>query len=232
MIKAILFDFGQTLVDSADGFRLAEKEAQKKIYLDLQMTDWNKFISIYRKVRTEFYTNSIMSRVTIWTEVYRRFSVQVNSRKLETWEHDYWEIAKSKTTPFSETEQVLEKLHLKYRLAIITNTQGQKTTEKHRISLFPKIEKFFMDIIVAGESGIPPKPDSISFLKCLKNLGVSPYDAVFVGDDWEKDISGARNAGIQPIWIQHHSVQRNWPNKKTLVPIITSLDQLLHFKFA
>jgi len=28
MIKAILFDFGQTLVDAADGFRAAEKAAQ------------------------------------------------------------------------------------------------------------------------------------------------------------------------------------------------------------
>jgi FMN phosphatase YigB (HAD superfamily) len=28
MIKAILFDFGQTLVDSSNGFRAAEKEAQ------------------------------------------------------------------------------------------------------------------------------------------------------------------------------------------------------------
>ena len=29
MIRAVLFDFGQTLVDSADGFRLAEKKAQE-----------------------------------------------------------------------------------------------------------------------------------------------------------------------------------------------------------
>ena len=30
MIKAIIFDFGQTLVDSADGFRSAEKIAKEK----------------------------------------------------------------------------------------------------------------------------------------------------------------------------------------------------------
>ena len=29
MIKAILFDWGQTLVDSAQGFRAAEKQAQR-----------------------------------------------------------------------------------------------------------------------------------------------------------------------------------------------------------
>jgi hypothetical protein len=32
MIKALINDFGQTLVDSADGFYKVEKEAQRKIF--------------------------------------------------------------------------------------------------------------------------------------------------------------------------------------------------------
>ena len=32
MIKAVIFDFGQTLVNSADGFRTAEKQAQDKLF--------------------------------------------------------------------------------------------------------------------------------------------------------------------------------------------------------
>ena len=32
MIKAVIFDFGQTLVDSAEGFRSAEKQVEKKIF--------------------------------------------------------------------------------------------------------------------------------------------------------------------------------------------------------
>ena len=37
MIKAILFDFGQTLVDSADGFRAAETIAKEKIFLEREI---------------------------------------------------------------------------------------------------------------------------------------------------------------------------------------------------
>ncbi len=43
MIKAILFDFGQTLVDSSDGFRQAEKDAQAVIFQDLEITDHDAF---------------------------------------------------------------------------------------------------------------------------------------------------------------------------------------------
>jgi HAD superfamily hydrolase (TIGR01549 family) len=110
---------------------------------------------------------------------------------------------------FAETEQVLKERHSKYLMAIITNTQRQKTTQKYRISLFPKIKKFFMDVFVAGESGMLAKPNPNPFLIHLKKMGISPLEAGFVGDDGEKDNRGTREAGIQPIWLQHHSVQRN-----------------------
>ena len=227
MIKAILFDFGQTLVDSANGFRAAEKEAQVKIFNDLDITGWEEFISVYRTVRREFHANSKLSRVAIWTEVYCRFSKFVDTQLLEKWEHDYWDKVKAETTPFPETEQVLGNLDSKYLMALITNTQGQKTTYKHRINLFPQLERFFKTIIIAGESGLPPKPDRIPFMICLKNLGITPDEAVYVGDDWRKDICGARDAGIRPIWLQHHLVRRTWPDVKSFIQVITSLDQLL-----
>jgi HAD superfamily hydrolase (TIGR01549 family) len=227
MIKAILFDFGQTLVDSAKGFREAEKEVQVKIFNDLDIMEWEEFISVYRMVRREFHANSKLSRVEIWTEVYNRLSKFVDTQLLEKWEYDYWNKVKVETTPFPETEQVLRNLNLKYLMALITNTQGQKPMYEHRINLFPQLERFFKTIIIAGESGIPPKPDCVPFLTCLKNLGVTADEAVYVGDDWQKDICGARDAGIRPIWLQHHLVRRTWPDMKSLIQVITSLDKLL-----
>ena len=227
MIKAILFDFGQTLVDSAAGFRLAEKEAQDKIFKNIGIPEWEKYISVYRNIRKEFHAKSNLSRIAIWTEVYCRFSKSADAKLLEKWELDYWEKVKAETKPFPETESVLEKLDGKYQMALITNTQGQKTNQKHRVSLFPKIERFFKSIIVAGETGIPAKPDSTPFQMCLNKLGIAADEAVYVGDDWHKDICGAENAGIHPIWLQHHLVRRTWPYVKVYIPVIASLNQLL-----
>ena len=55
MIQAVIFDFGQTLVDSADGFRRAEKEAQEKIFRGLSITLHDEFISHYRRIRKAFH---------------------------------------------------------------------------------------------------------------------------------------------------------------------------------
>jgi FMN phosphatase YigB (HAD superfamily) len=55
MIKAVIFDFGQTLVDSADGFRKAEKEAQDRLFKDLSLTLKDKFLDNYRRIRQQFH---------------------------------------------------------------------------------------------------------------------------------------------------------------------------------
>ncbi|MGD9193662.1 MAG: hypothetical protein PVH58_17205, partial [Desulfobacterales bacterium] len=70
MLKAIIFDFGQTLVDSADGFRKAEKEAQDKLLRHLGLLDREDFLSIYRRLRQEFHDRSDFSRRSLFNEVY------------------------------------------------------------------------------------------------------------------------------------------------------------------
>jgi FMN phosphatase YigB (HAD superfamily) len=58
-------------------------------------------------------------------------------------------------------------------------------------------------------------------------MGLRPQEAVYVGDDWRIDICGARDAGLKPVWIKHHSVHRNWPDVGPFEPTITRLDDLL-----
>ena len=227
MIKAILFDFGQTIVDSAQGFRGAEKEAETRIFEHLSLESWLEFLAHYRRVRKEFHAHSNFSRRALWQEVYLRYDQKPDPESLLKAECDYWQTVKSKTRLFPETKTVLEQLASQYRLALITNTQGQETSEEHRLTRFPELKGFFEVIVVAGEAGVPPKPNREPFLLCLEKLGADPTEAIYVGDDWRIDICGAKGAGIQPVWLQHHSVSRKWPLVETPVPVITSLEQLL-----
>ncbi len=231
MIKAVIFDFGQTLVDSADGFRAAEKEVQEKIFSDLlassDIESPETFLDLYRLIRKKNHDKSIFSRVATWQGVYRHYHAEPDLQRFEKWETSYWEKVKTKTKIFPESQQVLRNLSADYRLAVITNTQGQKTTQTHRLSEYPELENFFEVIIVAGQGGVPPKPDPKPFRLCLKKLGLTGSEAVYVGDDWRIDICGAKNAGLRPVWLKHRKVRRNWPAVDTAVPVITSLKQLL-----
>ena len=230
MIKAVIFDFGQTLVDSAKGFRTAEKEAQDKLFTNLGLTVRKDFLAIYRRLRKEFHDRSNFSRNSLWQEVFYYYCVAVDSDLLVRWETEYWETVKNHTTLFPEAKAVLDSLRTRYQIALITNTQGQKATGTHRISLYPELENFFKTVIVAGEGGTPPKPDPKPFQQCLDKLGILPAEAVYIGDDWRIDICGARDAGLHAIWLKHHTVQRNWPQVEDPVPVITSLEELLDFE--
>ena len=227
MIKAVIFDFGQTLVDSADGFRTAEKQAQDKLFANLGLTIREDFLMIYRRLRKEFHGRSDFSRYSLWCEVFYYYCQAPETGQLEKWETEYWETVKAHTTIFPEAAEVLEFLNARYEVALITNTQGQKTAGTHRIGLFSELEKFFRVIIVAGENGIPPKPDPEPFRLCLEKLKIAAGQAIYVGDDYRIDICGARDAGLHPVWLKHASVRRNWPQVQTSVPVITSLKQLL-----
>lgn len=227
MIKAMIFDFGQTIADSAAGFREAEKAAKAKVFSYLRITSLNDFLSEYRRLRGVFRERSDFSRRKLWVQVCEYYGVRPNEALFGRWETQYWDTVKARTELFPEAIHTLEKLGSKYRLALITNTQGQKSSRGHRFSRFPGIEKFFHTIIVAGEAGIPPKPHPAPFRLCLERLGISPSEAVYVGDDWRIDIRGAREVGIEPIWIKHHSVERSWPKGDASVPVITSLEGLL-----
>ena len=225
-IKAVLFDFGQTLVDSADGFRQAEKEAQEKLFGHMALSLKEKFLERYRQVRKEFHGRSNFSRPAMWREVYHYHCLVPDEALLHSWETEYWNTVRARTILFPEATGVLKALNTRFKIALITNTQGQPASAAHRISEFPALEKFFRVILVAGENGIPPKPDPTPFRKCLEALGVAAAEAVYVGDDWRIDVCGARNAGLNPVWLKHESAKRNWPDVNTDVPVITRLDHL------
>ena len=156
---------------------------------------------------------------TRWTEA-------STSRWLVAWEGEYWDRVNALTRVFPEAPSTLDALGATHRLALISNTQGQAGGGGHRLSAFPDLERAFECIVIAGENGVPAKPDPQPFLRCLRQMKLDPGDCFYVGDDYRFDVCGSRDVGMRPVWLKHRSVRRNWPDIDTDVPVITSLDEL------
>jgi putative hydrolase of the HAD superfamily len=227
MIRAVVLDFGQTLVDSADGFRAAEKEAQARARAALDVADADAFLEVYREIRSRFHARSDFSRFRILSALFVHYAKTPDPGLLLQWESRYWETVRAKTRLFPEAEAVLQALlERRYRLAMITNTQGQSEGH-HRLGNYPELSRFFEVIVVAGEGGIPAKPDPGPFNLCLAQLGIEPGEALYVGDDWRIDVLGSRAAGMHPVWLRHRSLTRHWPQGDGSAPVIDSLSGLL-----
>lgn len=68
---------------------------------------------------------------------------------------------------------------------------------RHFITNVWKFDDAFDDMIISAEVGLL-KPDARIYQLAVERLGVAPGEAIFI-DDFERNISGARLAGLQAI---------------------------------
>jgi putative hydrolase of the HAD superfamily len=98
------------------------------------------------------------------------------------------------------TGEMLEILQKRYRLGLLTNfTHGPAA---RNILDHLGITSFFGIILISGELGYR-KPHPSVFLKLIEQFGVETEQILYVGDDLEPDIKGARAVGLQPVWTTY-----------------------------
>jgi putative hydrolase of the HAD superfamily len=96
-----------------------------------------------------------------------------------------------------EAEATLEDLGRDHELALVTN--GAPEVQREKLSR-SGLGGHFAAIVVSGEVGAG-KPDPRIFQAALDALGVPSADAIMVGDSLERDVAGARLAGVRCVWL-------------------------------
>lgn len=74
----------------------------------------------------------------------------------------------------------------------------------------------YIDVLVTSEEADAEKPDLRMFHLVLKKLNLNPEEVIYVGDSFEKDIVGAGNAGMMPIWFCVKGKQRDCDGNYTV----------------
>jgi putative hydrolase of the HAD superfamily len=88
-------------------------------------------------------------------------------------------------------------LRRSYRVGLLTD--GPARTQRGKLETLGWTD-LFDAVVVTGE--LPePKPDPRTFRRLLRELGVDPDQAVFVGDHPEADVAGAANAGLHAVQV-------------------------------
>lgn len=105
---------------------------------------------------------------------------------------------------FPDVAPVLDALARTHRLALVTN--GAPDLQRAKLA-GAGLDSCFDAIVVSGEVGAG-KPDPAPFALALAALGAEPAAAAMVGDSLERDIAGARGAGIRGIWLDRTGAGR------------------------
>jgi putative hydrolase of the HAD superfamily len=88
-----------------------------------------------------------------------------------------------------------------------------------------------LDAVVISEEVGVTKPDPRIFRIALEALGRPAAEAVMIGDAWQNDVDGARNAGIRPVWFNRFGAASPDPSV-AVVRSLTPTSQVMSVLFA
>jgi putative hydrolase of the HAD superfamily len=218
-VRAVLFDFGHTLVDFA-----RTEEALRVAYgvIRERLTEWvedrappevDELVERIAGAVDDMVGRSYMERrleeldqVALFQQAFAAIGYELPRELLvEVAELDHDSFSRSLTAP-SSTLETLERLRaMGLRLGLISN-----------LSLFPHkvredleqlgIAPYLDAAVFSSEVGFR-KPDARIFLHTLNALGESPADAVFVGDRLNDDVVGAQAVGMRTILTREFRVE-------------------------
>ena len=95
------------------------------------------------------------------------------------------------------TRSVVEELSARYPMVLVTNFYGNMPVVLEEFAL----DRYFKEIVESSVVGIR-KPDPALFALGVKSLGVSPDEAVVIGDSYRKDIYPSSTLGCRTIWLK------------------------------
>ena len=224
-VKAVLFDLGGTMIDSAELYETfrrilklngitrssqAVKKAMLKAEHELKRDYGNE---VPKDADYYIRWNLSILRILDVHERDKELAEQIDKH----W-FDYMEIR-----PHAGLSDILGTLKERgVKIGIVTNGY-ESDLEK----ILPKLRLGdVFDILVAADTIGKKKPNPDIFLYTIKRLNVKPNETVFVGDEYENDYLGAEKAGLFPILLQvkGRKMQRNLPAE---INVIHSLPELL-----
>jgi len=104
---------------------------------------------------------------------------------------------RSHCPPYDDVFAMLQQVARSYSLAVLTNGPGDVQRAKLRAS---GLERFFPVTVASGDIGFG-KPDPRIFATALERLGLGANEAIAIGDSLERDVVGARAAGVSCVWL-------------------------------
>ena len=205
--KMILFDYGQTLLDEErfDGVKGTEavlKYATKNKYnLTAQQVqeaanEINNELGRYNP-KTRHLDLVEVPNSMFCPYLYESQGIELSLKQTEI-DRVFWD-ASSPGKPTEGIEEFLEFLKEKgIRTGVISNITYAGEVVAERINR--ELPKNNFEFIIATSEYLFRKPNKRIFELALEKADLSADEVWYIGDNYNCDVIGARNAGIFPVW--------------------------------
>ena len=207
-IKAVGFDLFNTLITMESS---ALKDAQARLTASLReiglVIDQVTFVKAYTEAVLKFLEQTKRdgkeSHNRFWiSEALGKLghSVSPDDPQISVAVDNYFSAFIQYAKEIPRTKDMLDTLHGRYPLGLLSNFTHPPAATKIITDL--GLTPYFDVILISGDLGYR-KPHPSVFRELVKHLRVPKSQIAFVGDDPEADVSGALQAGLQPIWTTY-----------------------------
>lgn len=204
-ITDIFFDLDHTLWDFDKNSGLTFELIFKKNGIDVQLETFLKYyepINLkYWKLYREEKINKENLRFKRLQETFNAINVNIEAAIIDKLSEDYITYLTTHNHIFDGTIELLEYLKPNYRLHIITN--GFEEVQKHKL-IKSKIDHYFNTVTNSEMVGVK-KPNPKIFHFALNLAGATKENSIMIGDNYEADILGALNIGLDAICFNYHN---------------------------
>lgn len=227
--KVILFDLDDTLWDCHNNMIETFEDVYKFYKLDNLFKSFSHFMKLYTPNNVELwkqYNNGLIEKDELNIKRFSYPFLEVgygNKEFILTFMKTYFDIVPKKTKLIDGAKELLDYLSEKYPLYIISNG----FTEMQYLKLASGgINSYFKKVFLSDELGVN-KPDKRIFEMALSVVGVSAEDAIMIGDNYDTDILGAMNAGIDQIYYNPKQTMINGAQPTYIVSHLLNVQDIL-----
>jgi len=198
MIKAILFDLDNTLIDRQKGLSNYLYDKFKQLSKDKDII--NQMVNDVLL----WDDNGNNPRLDTFTKLVNKYHEIVTFTPEEI-DKEWRNLSGINTVVYEDSKETLKYLKTKYKIGILTN--GKPTTQLRKLEAL-NVDDILDFRLISGDY-ICDKPDIRIFKYAVKQLRVKPKECIYVGDNYNIDVIGSRNAGLKPIYISRFSKEYN-----------------------
>jgi HAD superfamily hydrolase (TIGR02253 family) len=196
MLKAVIFDLDNTLVD----FMLMKKQAIDAAINAMRDAGLKLSTDEIRRRIDQIYNERGIEFQSVFDELlYREFS-KVDHKILSAGVIAYRRAREAALVPYPHVTMTLIKLSkMQLKLGVVSDAPGKEAWLR---LCYLNFHHLFDAVVTFDDTGMR-KPNPEPFRKVLEMLQIEPGEALMVGDWAERDVLGAAQVGMKTVFARY-----------------------------